>query len=123
MKITYASIIPLLGGMTISNKQVVGHNPEFIVSWGPFGKNDSHIVNYLNEVPYHVLPESGEDNITSDLRERYFEKIDFVSTVCPCAGLSMLYNASGSSSSRGSDAAQNDWMYKSAEWVLENISP
>ena len=74
MKIKYANIIPLIGGMTIGNKQAVGHNPEFIVSWDAFGKNDSHIVNYLNDVPYHVLPEGGEDKITPQIRNQYFEK-------------------------------------------------
>jgi site-specific DNA-cytosine methylase len=123
MQIKYANIIPLIGGMTIGNREAVGHNPEFIVSWSAFGKNDSHIVNYLNDVPYHVLPDDGEDTITPNIRNQYFEKIDFVSTVCPCAGLSMLNNASGSASARGSDASQNDWMYKSANWVLENIRP
>jgi hypothetical protein len=28
--------------MTIGNREAVGHNPEFIVSWSAFGKNDSH---------------------------------------------------------------------------------
>ena len=35
----------------------------------------------------------------------------------------MLNNASGTSAARGSDAAQNDWMYKSAQWVFENLRP
>lgn len=121
--IKYANIIPLIGGMSIANKEAVGHNPEFIISWSAFSKNDAHIINYLNDVPYHVLPDTGEDVISPSLRNQYYEKIDFVSTVCPCAGLSMLNNASGSSSARGSDAVQNDWMYKSAEWVFENIRP
>jgi len=121
--IKYANIIPLVGGMTIANKKTVGHNPDFVVSYDAFGKNDSHIVQYLNEVPYHIIPEEGEDSISPSLKSEYYEKLDFVSTVCPCAGLSMLNNSTGSSLSRGSDAAQNDWMYKSAEWVFENLRP
>jgi len=121
----YASIIPLIGGMIIGNKKVTESNPEFIVSWDAFGKNDSHIVNYLEDVPYHVLPESEtvKDTVSPGIKNDWYEKLDFVSTVCPCAGLSMLNNASGSSSARGSDAVQNDWMYRSANWVLENLRP
>ena len=120
----YANIIPLIGGMTIANKQATDKDPEFIVSWDAFGSNDSHIVNYLEEVPYHVLPsDTNGDKITEELKNFWFEKLDFVSTVCPCAGLSMLNNATNSASARGSDAAQNDWMYKSANWVLENLRP
>jgi len=123
--IKYASIIPLVGGMTIANKQAVGENPEFMVSWGAFGGNDSHIVNYLNEVPYHVLDGEAEETITDDLKKQYQGQLDFVSSVCPCAGLSMLNNQSGTSSAyaRGSNAVQNDWMYKSSNWVLENLQP
>lgn len=121
--IKYANIIPLIGGMTIANKKATGHNPEFIASYDAFSKNDSHIVKYLNEVSYHVIPENGEDSISSSLKSDHYENLDFVSTVCPCAGLSLLNNSTGGSFSRGSDAIQNDWMYKSAEWVFENLRP
>lgn len=121
----YASIIPLIGGMIIGNKKSTENSPEFIVSWDAFGKNDSHIVNYLGDVPYHVLPESEtvEDTVSPNIKNSWYEKLDFVSTVCPCAGLSQLNNASGSSSARGSDAIQNEWMYRSAMWVFENLRP
>ena len=126
-EIKYANIIPLIGGMSIANKDATGKKPEFIVSWDAFSKNDSHIVNYLEDVSYLKLPDSLSENetddVTSRLNESWHEKLDFVSTVCPCAGLSMLNNASNSSSARGSDAIQNDWMYKSANWVLENLRP
>ena len=123
--IKYANIIPLIGGMSIGNENVTGKKPEVIISWNAFNKNDSHIVNYFKDVPYVVLPDedSVNESLKTDLVNSYYEKLDFVSTVCPCAGLSMLNNSSGSSSSRGSDAIQNDWMYKSANWVLENIRP
>lgn len=131
-ELTYCNIIPLIGGMTIGNKQATGKNPEFIVSWSGFEKNDSHIVNYLGDVPYHILDEvepTDENpnpvNISENLKNEYKGKIDFVSSVCPCAGLSMLNNSNSETSaySRGSDAVQNDWMYKSSEWVLENLEP
>ena len=122
----YCNIIPLIGGMTIGNKQATGQDPEFIVSWSAFSQNDSHIVNHLQDIPYHILDNDQTDvDISAGLRESHKGKIDFVSSVCPCAGLSMLNNVSGGTSEykRGSDAVQNDWMYKSSEWVLENLEP
>ena len=47
-------------------------------------------------------------------------EIDFINSVCPCAGLSML-NTSKGKKGRSADAAQNMWMYKSSEFVLANI--
>jgi len=32
----YCNIIPLIGGMTIGNRQATGNDPEFIVSWDAF---------------------------------------------------------------------------------------
>ena len=43
--------------------------------------------------------------------------MDVVNTVCPCAGLSSL------SPSSSSDSTTNDWMVKSAEYVLESVRP
>lgn len=119
----YATIIPLIGGMTVANSKATGNNPEFIVSYDAFAKNDIHITKYMEDVPYHVIPDSDDDKVSPSLKSQYYEKLDFVSTVCPCAGLSMLNNSSGGASSRGSDAVQNDWMYKSAQWVFENLRP
>ncbi len=119
----YATIIPLIGGMTVANKKATGNDPEFLISWDAFGKNDSHIQSYLPEVPNYIIPEDEDDLITSGIKNDHYGKLDFVSTVCPCAGLSMLNNARGSESARGSEAAQNDWMYKSAHYVLENLGP
>jgi site-specific DNA-cytosine methylase len=52
------------------------------------------------------------------------DRLDFVSTTCPCAGLSMLnYSKGEGGKSRGSDAAQNEWMYKSAKFVLGTLKP
>ena len=79
--------------------------------------------------------------------------MDFINSVCPCAGLSMLNrqregnvsflsscckilsnqlqfrlifffkSLSLSQSGRGADAAQNEWMLKSAEYVLSVVKP
>ena len=90
-ELKYCNIIPLIGGMTIANKLATNKDPEFIVSWEPFQKNDSHIVNHLKTVPYHVIDaELKEDqkSVTDNLKQ-HKGKIDFVSSVCPCAGLSI----------------------------------
>ena len=50
-------------------------------------------------------------------------EIDFVNSVCPCAGLSMLNTSVKGPSGRGSDAKQNEWMMKSAEFVLGQVRP
>lgn len=120
--IKYSTIIPLIGGMTIANSKATGKLPEFIVSYDAFKQNDIHITKYMSDVPYHIISDNA-DSVSSSLKSNYYEKLDFVSTVCPCAGLSLLNNSSNSPSSRGSDAIQNDWMYKSAEWVFENLRP
>ena len=54
-------------------------------------------------------------NSKSKVKDIFIPKVDFVTAVCPCAGLS-----SANSSNRGHDAPQNDWMYKTAEFVLEH---
>lgn len=121
MSYKYASIIPLVGGMVIGNKQATGLDPEFMLSYSAFESNDSHIVEYLNEVPYYALDD--EENKVPNLKSKYYKNIDFMTSVCPCAGLSMLNCAQGTKMSRGSDAPQNNWMYQSAEWVFENVRP
>ena len=45
--------------------------------------------------------------------------VEYVNSVPPCAGLSMLNRSQG----RGADAPMNDWLYLSATYVLKNIRP
>ena len=104
----YASIVPLIGGETIAMQNVFGKRPEYILSYSDFYANDSQLLNYYNnEVPYHVLNEGGTAP----------GKVDVVNTVCPCAGLSSL------SPTSSGDSTTNDWMIKSAEYVLETVQP
>ena len=49
--------------------------------------------------------------------------VDYINSVCPCAGLSMLNRSKGAGVGRGSDAEANKWMFKSAEYVLGKIKP
>lgn len=104
----YASIVPLIGGETFAMENVFEQRPEYILSYSAFGANDSQLLNhYENKIPYYKLDES---NYSAS-------KVDVVNTVCPCAGLSSL------SVSSNSNSPTNDWMIKSAEYVLETIQP
>ena len=104
----YASIVPLIGGETIAMENVFGKRPEYILSYTDFKANDSQLLHYYNHsMPYILLDEGGAAP----------HRVDVVNTVCPCAGLSSL------SPSSNSDSSVNDWMVKSAEYVLESIQP
>lgn len=104
----YASIVPLIGGETIGMENVFGSRPEYILSYKAFEQNDRQLLNYYgNSLPYLLLDEGA----------RHPTGVDVVNTVCPCAGLSSL------STSSSSDNDTNDWMVKSAEYVLEHIRP
>lgn len=117
----HAAIVPLIGGMTIAAKNVTGQKPDFIVSWKAFDKNESHLTHYLGpEVPRYLVDESG---FTDDLKARIAGgDVDIVTALCPCAGLSRL-NTSRNPLTSGATAEQNQWMYKSANLVLEQIRP
>ena len=105
---SYASIVPLIGGETIAMENVFGEKPKYFLTFEGFQANESHINNHYNhEVPYLNLSEGAS----------YTEKVDVINTVCPCAGLSSL------SPSASSDAAANDWMLTSANLVLGTLKP
>jgi len=104
----YASIVPLIGGETIAMENVFGQKPEYILSYKAFEANDSQLLNhYRGTVPYILLDEGG----------RHPSNVTVVNAVCPCAGLSSL------SPSAASDSSVNDWMVRSAEYVLESVRP
>ncbi len=116
MNISYANIIPLIGGMSIANAKIVGKQPDYVVSYNAFRKNEEHLRRYYKDMPYYVIDEDSFNPLS-------LHGVDFVSSVCPCAGLSMLNSAKGTDMSRGACAAQNEWMYKAAEFVLNHIKP
>lgn len=110
----WGAILPLIGGFAIGNEMATGNKPEALFTYNGFQANESHLRAYWPEVPYLNLDEG---NPTVD-------RLDFVSSTCPCAGLSMLnYSKGDGAKSRGSDAAQNEWMYKSAKYVLGELKP
>jgi len=119
----WSAIIPLISGMVLGAKKATGQGPEYILSYDAFESNDSHCRKNFPEVPYGLIDEGGikwdrpfAENI---------EGVDMVVSLCPCAGLSALNSSTkaGSEKARGGDAIQNEWMYKSSEYVLEHIQP
>ena len=109
MQYTYASIVPPIGGETIAMQNVFQKKPEYILSYADFTPNDTHLVEYYKgKVPYYLLDNNRTHNIPS---------VDVVNTVCPCAGLSSL------NTSASSDAAANDWMSTSADYILGTVKP
>jgi site-specific DNA-cytosine methylase len=104
----WASIVPLIGGESIAMENIFGTKPEYILTFDGFQANEEHLLNwYENKVPYLNLSEGAS----------YTEKVNVINTVCPCAGLSSL------SPSASSNNPMNDWMYKSAEYVLTEVQP
>lgn len=107
MTIKHASLVPLIGGETLGQMQAFGSRPDYLLSYSPFSNNDSHLVNYLKDVPYILLDQGG----------KHPHYVDVVNSVCPCAGLSSL------SPSANSNASVNDWMTTTAKYVLEEMKP
>lgn len=107
----HATIIPLIGGLSIAQEQAFGSRPDYLMSYQVFHPNDRHLVNYYEgEVPYYVLDAEKPKKLPK-------KKTDVVSSVCPCAGLSLL---SGHASA---DNPKNEWMYRAAEQVLGEVKP
>lgn len=106
---SFASIVPLIGGETIAMQNVVGQRPEYILSYSAFEANDNQLVEYYDkQVPYYHL----DGDMPSSL-----PVVESINTVCPCAGLSSL------SPSASSTNANNDWMLATARHVLGDIQP
>ena len=114
-KVSYSLIVPLIGGQGFGAYKATGKKPEYILSYPAFKGNDSLFTDYWSDIPYHQL--DPDTNTLDDSIE--LPSVDFVSTLCPCAGLSQLNNGK----KRGADAPQNEWMYRSAEYILESVRP
>lgn len=112
----YITFVPLIGGMAIANYKAVGKKPECVLSYDVFQKNESNLKNYWPDVKWYVLDAEKNDILTEDYPS--FDNIDFVSSVCPCAGMSCLNTAT-----RSANNATNNWLYKVAEFTLSKIKP
>lgn len=110
-EITWAPLIPLIGGQALGAEKAFGKPPEAIYSFGGFEANDSHYVNYQQntlgrkDIPY-VLLDSENPNI---------KQVDVVTGTPPCAALSQL-NTGTTTESKGPGCAKNEFMYM----VFEN---
>lgn len=120
--ITYGGIIPLIGGMLWGAETILNKKPAIILSYDAFWPNDKLYVNY------HITDEDDSflgkywklyDNIDDNHLDFNKKQIDIMCALCPCAGLSQL----NCSKTRGSEAPQNDWLYKSTEYVLSIVKP
>src|SRR5574343_463396 len=107
----YATCIPLIGGLTVANKQVIGHDPEAFLSYSVFAENEKNAKANFPDVP-HALIDS------DDFDASKYTDLDFISAVCPCAGLSMLSRGSSEQKS-----LMNQWMIRSAELVTGTLRP
>lgn len=106
----YSTICPLIGGMTLAGRAVTGDDPNCLISFKAFADNEKPLRSYLPDVPYEVLDDGGNMAAGKDF--------DFISALCPCAGLSTL--SSGTDEKR--DAA-NYWMFETAKHVLGTLKP
>ena len=71
-EITWAPLIPLIGGQALGAEKAFGKPPEAIYSFGGFEANDNHYVNYQQntlgrDIPY-VLLDSSPELLLSDLK-------------------------------------------------------
>ena len=67
---SFASIVPLIGGETIAMQNVSGKKPEYILSYSAFEANDNQLVEYYdNKVPYYHL----DGNMCHTEHQRYTE--------------------------------------------------
>lgn len=115
-KLSWAPIIPLIGGFPLGAEEATGTPPQFVSSYSGFWNNDKHYMNYQNNtlgrsVEYRNLTES-----------RVKEKLDLVIATPPCAGLSQL-NTGKSPEVSGSGCAQNEWLYQCARDAIDLYEP
>ena len=113
-KYTYASVVPLIGGESLGVMEAMnGQLPEYVLSYSPFANNDHHYIQYIRNTKGWT-----GDYVHLDEQPDYSApKVDVVNSVCPCAGLSSL------SVSSSADSAVNEWLYTTAEYVLDKIGP
>jgi site-specific DNA-cytosine methylase len=108
--VRWANIIPLVGGSALGCYSATGTKPLYNLSYSAFNKNEEPLEKYWEDVPRINLDENKSIPET---------KVDFINTVCPCAGLSLLSTAK----SKEVRDKSNKWMLESADIVLGKIKP
>lgn len=111
----WGNIVPLIGGMMVGPKIVTGNDPDFMVSYKPFGENERTAKHNFPTVPHFLLDEPDRQGFNVTERKK---DLDFVTALCPCAGLSLL--SSGSAEHR---MKMNSWMFESAKFTLGELQP
>jgi site-specific DNA-cytosine methylase len=100
--------------MTIGPKSVLGTDPEFFISYSPFAGNEATVKHNFPGVPHYEL--DAEDR--GGFKAAAHQNLDFISALCPCAGLSLL--SSGTLEQRDT---MNSWMLNSAKLILSEVRP
>ena len=115
----FGVIIPLIGGFPLGAQTIIGKPPEVIFSYSAFASNDELYLNYLKEqnidVPVYLL-----DNEFNESLVNKYKNLDIIVGTPPCSGLSMSAQLSPE---KRLASKVNDWMYKSAEFILSKIKP
>ena len=109
-RIKWGTIIPLIGGSSLGCEKSTGSLPQFHLGFSKFASNDKHIRRYRPKVPYYNL----DVNPNVELGQ-----VDYVNSVCPCAGLSTM----NVSKDRGSNADSNHWMLDTSTYILSKLRP
>ena len=109
-EIKWATIIPLVGGSAMGCYSATNSKPKFHLSYSAFNKNEKPLMEYWPEVPRINLDE---------IKNPILENVDFINSVCPCAGLSLLSTAKD----RETRDKSNRWMLESADFVLGKVKP
>lgn len=116
MTYTHGHIIPLIGGSVIGTSQALDKDPEWIASWSnTFGANDKYCLEYYSHIPYYDLD-------TNNYPTQY---VDIITSLPPCAGLSMGNATSGDRgrNPRGCNAPSNIHMLNASEYAMDKIKP
>lgn len=116
MTYTHGHIIPLIGGSVIGTSQALDKDPEWIASWSNvFGANDQYCLDYYSHIPFYNLDDGNYPT----------QYVDIVTSLPPCAGLSMGNTTSGDKSKnpRGCNAPSNIHMLNASEYAMDKIKP
>jgi len=116
-KITWAPLVPLIGGQMLGAERAFGNPPEAVYSYDGFAANDGHYLNYQN-----VTHTKGLEYVLLDAGNGQEPRgqVDVVSGTPPCAALSQL-NTGKSEEVKGSGCAKNEWMYKVFEDGIDRL--
>jgi len=115
-QLKWAPLIPLIGGFPLGAAAAFNSKPTAIISYSDFTKNDSHYVNYINEIHNLNVP-----YIHLDKDPDYSNEIDVIVGTPPCAALSQL-NTGKTAAVKGAGCQKNEWMYRVFEEGIDRFN-